>query len=105
MAIAHFSRNADRGVRNYWQHQTENTSGRTRVQFQAPAMHFRTPLRYCQSKAGAAGFARTSFINAVKAIENSLPVLRRNAGTRIFYLDAGMQRIALQYANRDVSIA
>jgi hypothetical protein len=68
-------------------------------------VRFGAPLSDRETKASAAGFTRTTFVNAIKAVENFFPVLGRNAGTTIFDLDTGSKRISSQDANHDMSVA
>jgi hypothetical protein len=52
-------------------------------------VRFGSPFGDRQTQADAPGFARTAFVDAVKPVEDFVPMLRRNARTGILYLDAG----------------
>ena len=94
----------DRGVRDHRQNETENASGLRRVEFEPASVSFGSPFGDRQTQARAPTFARTAFIDAVKAVEDSLPVFRGNARAAILYFDASIRRIRSRHSNRDASL-
>jgi hypothetical protein len=50
-------------------------------------VHLRAPLRNGETESSAAVFTRTTIIDAIEAVEHSLPVLDRDARAAIFNFD------------------